>query len=225
MAKRPDKRPSSFVSNAPIAESGRRYVIRPMRLEEAAQVARYHCEEIPGGVLAELGTPVLRTLYRALAAGNHGFVFVAVDQDERLVGFISGVTDIGKMYRSVLLRHAIRFALLGVRYLLSPRMMRRIFATLLYPARTKGTLPNAELLSVVLAPEARGSGAGSTLLQRLLDEFRRRGVDQIRVMVGAHLKRANAYYRKHGFVPAGQVHRHGQPANVYITDTGGRCQA
>jgi ribosomal protein S18 acetylase RimI-like enzyme len=173
---------------------------------------------IPGGILAELGPSVLTTLYRALAAGDYGFVFVAVGPDDRVLGFIAGVTDIGKMYRSVLLQHALRFALVGLRYVLNFRTLRRIFATLLYPARTKGVWPDAELLSIVLASEARGSGAASTLLRALLDEFRRRGVDRIRVMVGAELDRANAYYRKHGFVLAGQIDRHGQPANVYVLE-------
>lgn len=200
-----------------------RFTVRQMRPEDAPAVARHHQIGIPTGVLAELRPSVLARVYRALEEGNDGFVFVGADPAGNVAGFVSGVTDVGRMYRQVILRNFWTFAALGLRYALSPRMIRRLLNTLFYPAKVVGEYPRAELLSIVIDPAAQGSGLGTALLQALLTEFRRRGVDQIKVMVRADFARANGYYRKHGFTLAGQIVTHGYPANVYVIDTRTPC--
>ncbi len=190
-----------------------------MRGDDALAVARLHQQGIPTGVLAELTLPALARIYRALNGGDDGFVFVGADAHDRVVGFVSGVTDVGRMYRRVIRRHLWSFAALGLRYLLSPRMIRRLLNTLLYPAKVAGEYPRAELLSIVIEPAGQGSGLGAALLQALCGEFRRRGIDRIKVMVRADFARANGYYRKHGFTLAGQIVSHGYPSNIYVIDT------
>jgi ribosomal protein S18 acetylase RimI-like enzyme len=190
-----------------------------MRPGDAEAVAELHRQGIPTGVLAELGLPALARLYRALVASPDSFVFVGVDGHDRVVAFVSGVTDVGRMYRRVIRRQFWSFAALGLRYALRPRMVRRLLNTLFYPAKVAGAYPRAELLSIVVAPGAQGSGVGTRLLDALLGEFRQRGVPQIKVMVRADFARANGYYRKHGFTRAGQITSHGFPANVYLRDT------
>jgi ribosomal protein S18 acetylase RimI-like enzyme len=123
------------------------------------------------------------------------------------------------MYRRVLRRHALRFGAAALRHAFSVRMIRRVLNTLRYPAKVEDQYPSAELLSIVVAPEARGSGAATALLEALLAEFRARNVAAIKVMVRADFERANAYYRKHGFRLAGQITTHGHPANVYTLET------
>lgn len=38
-------------------------------------------------------------------------------------------------------------------------------------------MPEAELLSLAVAPEARGSGVADTLYRKLVEDFQARGVD------------------------------------------------
>lgn len=212
--------PTDRAEQAPPMTGTTRYTVRLMRPEEAADVARYHRLGIPTGVLAELGETVLTKLYRALTAADDGFVFVGVDERDRVIGFVAGVLHVGRMYRRVLRRHCVSFALAGARYVFSLRMLRRIWNTLRYPAKVSGNYPNAELLSIVVDESARGSGVATELLRSLLAEFRRRGVDRIRVMVRADFDRANTYYQKHGFQFAEQITTHGHPANIYVIGTG-----
>lgn len=195
------------------------YRVRPMRPEEAERVAAYHQEGIPTGVLAELGTKVLTKLYRTLAASEDDFVFVAVDEGDQVIGFVSGVTDVGRMYKRVLRRHLVAFALVGLKHVFNRRMLRRIWESLRYPLKVKESFPAAELLSIVVDAKARGSSVATNLLTALLAEFRARRVDKIKVMVRADFERANAYYQKHGFEPAGQVTSHGYPSNIYVIET------
>lgn len=201
----------------PSAAAGPR--VRRMMPKDADQVARLHAEGIPNGLLAELGAPFLAKLYRALADSDEAFVFVAAGEQDRIAGFVTGVTSVGQMYRRVLRKHAFSFGIAALRYVFSVRMIRRALNTLRYPAKVEDQYPSAELLSIVVAPEARGGGAATALLEALLAEFHARGVAEIKVMVGADLERANAYYRKHGFRLAGQITSHGQAANIYTLDT------
>jgi ribosomal protein S18 acetylase RimI-like enzyme len=190
-----------------------------MKPDDALAVAHHHQQGIPTGVLAELSPPTLAKIYRSLAEGDDGFVFVGVDESGRVLGFVSGVTDVGRMYRRVIRRHFWSFAALGLKYALSPRMVRRLLNTLSYPAKVAGAYPRAELLSIVIEPAGQGSGLGTALLQALRGEFQRRGIERIKVMVRADFARANGYYRKHGFTLAGQIMSHGHPSNIYVTDT------
>lgn len=203
----------------PAVEDGDRYQVRSMQSHDATAIAHLHRSGIPTGVLAEIGVEALADIYVTLVSGDDGFVYVGVDDRGRVVGFVSGVTDVSKLYRRVVRRHFLRFALLGLRNVFHPRMIRRLCSALLYPARVQTKYPPAELLSIVIDPAARGSGLGTQLLEALRADFRRRGISEIKVMVRADFERANAYYRKHGFALAGQTTSHGHPANIYTLAT------
>lgn len=194
--------------------------VRFMRSDEACAVARYHAEGIPTGVLAELGVGFMTDLYRAIAASPHGFVYVVLDDADAVRGFICGTTRLGTVMRGVMLRKGWKFAGYMLRHLFSGRIIRRAFEAVFYPSKMEKGLPEAELLSVVVDPDFRGSGAGGALMDALMNEFRRRSVREVKVMVRADFGRANAYYLKHGFRLAATIRTHGYPANVYVIETG-----
>ncbi len=191
-----------------------------MRPDEAATVARHHREGIPTAFLSRLGAGFLSQLYTAIARCPHGFVFVAVDSEDRVVGFISGTTSVTSLYRWVISRRGWLLAALALPCALRWSTVRRVFESLRYPSQIDPQYPQAELLSVVVAPQARGTEAAAALLRALLDELYQRGCSTVKVIVGAELARANAYYRKHGFRLAGTISSHGLPSNVYVIETG-----
>jgi ribosomal protein S18 acetylase RimI-like enzyme len=204
----------------PAAKSGAETRVRRMRPEEAAAVARFHAEGIPTGVLAELGVGFMTDLYRAIASSPHGFVFVALDGSECVRGFVCGTTRLGAVMRGVMLRRGWKLAAFMLRHVFSGRILKRAIEAVFYPSKMEKNLPEAELLSVVVDPEFRGSGAGGALMEALLNEFRARGVQSVKVMVRADFERANAYYVKHGFRLAAAITTHGHAANVYVIETG-----
>jgi ribosomal protein S18 acetylase RimI-like enzyme len=189
---------------------------------EAEAVAQYHAEGIPTGVLAELGPKFLASLYGAIDRSPDGFVLVGVDEqqaEQPVLGFICGTTNVNRVMRGVLWRHG--FALLRqmLRTLISPRRVRRVIESLLYPSKLPDTLPKAELLSIVIDQRARGTSLGQDLMDGLLREFAARGIQELKVMVRADFERANAYYRKHGFQLAASISSHGKPCNIYVRET------
>jgi [ribosomal protein S18]-alanine N-acetyltransferase len=57
----------------------------------------------------------------------------------------------------------------------------------------------AELISVAVAPEDRGNGTASALLDSLLRRLRRRGALRLRLVVRVRNRAARALYEKYGF--------------------------
>ena len=100
-----------------------------------------------------------------------------------------------------------------------PAKVRRIIEIVRYSgeANLPGGVPDAELLSLAVAPEARGSGVADTLYRKLVDDFQARGVDAFRIIVGDALAPAHRFYQRMGATLAGEVQVHeGEPSKVYI---------
>lgn len=60
--------------------------------------------------------------------------------------------------------------------------------------------PNAEIVSLAVAPEARGSGVGATLLERALSELKGFGVTTVFLEVRESNTAARALYGSRGFL-------------------------
>jgi ribosomal protein S18 acetylase RimI-like enzyme len=80
-------------------------------------------------------------------------------------------------------------------------------------------LPEPELLSIVIAPEARRMGIGSMLIDKGLEHCLGLGIEKVKVMVAGTNEPANCLYRKCGFEFIKQVDSHGVPSNLYVCDT------
>ncbi len=191
-------------------------IIRSMRNTEAPFLASLHKKGLPPGFLSQLGPRFLAYLYKSIAASHYGIVLVAVEPSGRIIGFVSGATDIGKIYRQIALRRGWLMIWLLLRFVFSVSMCRRILETILYPCRVEREHPKAELLSIVVDPCLHGSGVAGKLVRGLVQEFERRGCMAFKVLVNAQLDRANAFYRKEGFRLVDQVQSHGSPSNIYL---------
>jgi ribosomal protein S18 acetylase RimI-like enzyme len=173
-------------------------------------VADLHMRGIADGFLSSLGRGFLGILYTALIADPHSAVFVA-ENDGAVVGFVAGTTDTAAFYRHFGKRYAISA---GVRVLprLRPGLIRRVRETRSYGLDGHETV-SAELLSMAVAPAARGRGLANRLGAELLTWAGNRGIGAMKVVVGAANEPAIRVYRKLGFGDdqAIEVHR-GEPS-------------
>jgi glycosyltransferase involved in cell wall biosynthesis/ribosomal protein S18 acetylase RimI-like enzyme len=194
-------------------------VVRPARAGDAAAMARLHAEELPDAFLPTLGHRFLTRLYRALVADPQAVALVAETVDG-VVGFAAGVASVGGFYRRFARRHGLSAALAAAPRLARPRVLRRLLETVRYPERATGQpapLPDAELLSIAVAPTCRTGGTGRALADGVLQGLAERGAAEIKVVVGAANRGANRFYERVGFRPAGQLSVHqGTPSNVWI---------
>lgn len=185
--------------------------------ERYRQVAALHAAGINQGFLATLGIPFLSLLYQAIDEAPAS-VLIVDEQAGKVRGFVSGGVGMGPIYRRML-RHPFRLGMALLPTLVRPARLRRIFDILRYGNKQKGRhpLPEAELLSIAVAPEARGSGVAESLYKRLEQHFRSQGVNVFKITVGDSLATAHRLYKRMGAVPAGKVEVHaGEGSTVYL---------
>jgi glycosyltransferase involved in cell wall biosynthesis/ribosomal protein S18 acetylase RimI-like enzyme len=180
---------------------------RPARRSDIASIARLHAEMIDTGFLASLGPSFLKLLYRALSQTERGTLLVA-ESSGAVVGFIAGVDDTSAFYREFMRSHFIAASLRLLPALIRPATWAKVWETLRYGSGARNGVA-AELLSVAIAPNARGRGLGARLVNGLLDDAATKRLSSMKVVVGATNESAIRLYKRCGFGEARmmQVHR------------------
>ncbi len=190
--------------------------INPLLNMYAPPVALLHMQGIPTGFISSLGLDFVTALYEAIAESKSSFGLVAC-KGEEVVGFAAFTENINSLYKSILWKKGFKFAFLLGSRLFSWTRLKRIWETLVYPSRIQADdLPAAELLSIAVSPQARGRGIASQLIEAGIAECRKRGMDRVKVLVGANLQAANKLYLKCGFEKAGEIMNHGALSNIYL---------
>lgn len=192
--------------------------------EYLAAIAQLHCQALRYGFLSRVGERFLALLYSTIRDIPDATLIAAVKGD-RVVGFVSGAVCTGRLYRIFLRRHLVRGGLMLLPHMISPARLCRLLETLTYPFRRRDPvdqeepLPAAELLSIAVAEDQRGTGVAAELYGLLCQEFGRRRVGAFRIVVGAGLAPARRFYAKMGAreVKAIAVHR-GEESVVLVHD-------
>ena len=185
------------------------------------QVAHLHAACLDQGFLSTLGPGVLTQLYRAIDESPASSLHVE-ERDGRVVGFVTGSRGMGPIFRQML-RHPFALAAALAPLLLRPRKILGILEVLRHGrgqnAGPQEPLPEHELLSIAVAPEARGTGVAERLYNALVGHFRHRGVAAFRIVVGDALAPAHRFYRRMGAEPRSRTEVHaGQGSVVYVQD-------
>ena len=192
---------------------------KDLQVIHAGQVAALHIRCISTGFISSMGIDFVTSLYDAIVKSKSSLGVVAV-RNEKVIGFVAFTTNLNKLYKSIIRRKGLKFALLLAGNVLSLRRIKKIFETLFYPARIKKmNLPSAELLSMAVAPEERRKGLAGQLIQKGLRLYRKTGVDKVKVLIGADNKAGNKLYLKTGFELIGQIVNHGVLSNIYVAKT------
>jgi glycosyltransferase involved in cell wall biosynthesis/ribosomal protein S18 acetylase RimI-like enzyme len=187
---------------------------------DAGALAALHRDGLPDAFLPLLGDRFLRALYRALA-DDPGAVALVAEEDGRAVGFAAGVPSVAGFYRSFLARHGVPAAVAAAPRLVRKDVRIRLRETARYP-RAAGDLPQAELLSIAVAPQARGRSIGRALARGVVDGLAAMGVGEVKVVVAADNAAGNGLYAALGFRRAATFDLHpGVASNVWVI----RCRS
>ena len=197
--------------------------VRAAILSDATAVAQLHKTAIPTAFLSSLRTDVLANIYRSMSGSPHATLAVAADGSQQVVGFVSGANSVKAFYLDFIRS---RFAWkAGWSFLISaqrhiPSLALRAFETVQYPFRKKATatdLPSAELLSIAVDEQWRGTPVAAQLMEALKHDFRQCDEQQFKVVVGEGNLRARRYYEKMGGQLAARIEVHqGNTSCVYI---------
>jgi len=192
---------------------------KDLQVIHAGQVAALHIQCISTGFISSMGIDFVTSLYDAIVKSKSSLGVVAV-RNEKVLGFAAFTTNLNKLYKSIIRRKGLKFALLLAGNMWSRKRIKKIFETLFYPSRIKKmNLPSAELLSIAVAPEERRKGLAGQLIEKGLRLYRKTGVDKVKVLIGADNKAGNKLYLKTGFELIGQIVNHGVLSNIYVAKT------
>jgi ribosomal protein S18 acetylase RimI-like enzyme len=173
---------------------------------DAPRLAELHAARITEGFLPTLGPDFLTRLYRRIARSPGAFAEVTTaDGDPTVAGFAAAAIDTGRLYREFVRHDGVSAGLRAAPRLL--RSWRRALETLRYPASATD-LPAAEILAVAVDECAGGRGLGRALVDAATAELHARGVDRVKVVVGADNAIARRMYSACGFAVADRLELH-----------------
>ena len=200
-------------------ETQKKVEFKTLQIEHARQASALHIQSISTGFISSLGIDFVTCLYEEIARSKSSFGVVAV-RDSKVLGFAAFTTNINKLYKSIIWRKGLKFALLLAGQMFSLKRLKRMFETLFYPARIKRmNLPSAELLSIAVADKEQRKGLAGEVIEMGLQHYHKTSIDKVKVLIGTENKAGNRLYLKCGFEPVGQFNNHGVLSNIYIAQT------
>jgi ribosomal protein S18 acetylase RimI-like enzyme len=189
------------------------FLVRPMLAQDLTAVAMLHRRVFSDSFLTHLETRFIKRYYGEFVGSVGAYGFVATN-DEAVLGFVVGVTDLARFYRYYYRRNFGTIALIVCARFLADPMIRQNIASRIHHIRYalsslaghrramfKTASPiTTRLLSIGVGPEFRGSGIADALVHGLCERLRQDGVEQVGLSVRADNDRAVGFYEKTGWV-------------------------
>ena len=171
-------------------------------------IAKLHVKFINQGFLSTLGIPFLSLLYEAIDKDS-GSILLIIKNDLNIIGFVSGTSNLKKVYQQLLLQPLRLFCSLKSCFF-SPSKIYKIIEILLIIRNNSSSvdLPKQELLSIVVDSKCQGKRYAETLFKDLCGYFKEKGASSFIIVVGSDLSRASAFYTKMGAVPVKEIQVH-----------------
>jgi ribosomal protein S18 acetylase RimI-like enzyme len=154
-----------------------------MTSDDAPAVALLHISGQPGTFLTNLGETFLRALYREMAVLPYCCGLVAVD-GEQVIGVVTGSTASERLFKDFILRRGWKLVLPVAGALCRhPSLLPKVIETFLYPSQQPHEDGEAEMLYLSVREGRRNEGIGYALYHGMAEEFARRGVETMGLMV------------------------------------------
>jgi ribosomal protein S18 acetylase RimI-like enzyme len=192
-----------------------------LKLSDAAELAHLHQRCFEDYFLTELGTAFLKRSYAEYSRHDLDYGIVARSSaDGELVGFVAGTADAQAHFRSFYRRNLPVLAAIVCWKLLTNRTVRsRIRERMTHVrAALRAMIPGVKrpaatpisdqgpktqcplrLLTIAVAPEARGTGAAGQVMRAFEDKVRAAGHRRVGLSVLPDNARAIAFYKKCGW--------------------------
>lgn len=166
------------------------------------EVVDVHMQSFTGFFLTFLGKGFLKQLYKGFVEYNGSGLIVAVNEDDKIIGFLAYSDDLSGFYKYLIKKQLIPFAwYAGLGFLRNPRILFRLLRAFTYSGEAKREENYIELSSIGVLPEAEGNGIGSKLINALKINFDYDKYNYIKLETDAeNNEAANHFYQKNGFV-------------------------
>lgn len=190
----------------------------PSKAIEIKAVAMLHHECINLGFLSKLGPKFLYYLYLSMQECEETELIIAKDK-HGVIGFISGATTLKPVLYNMLRRHLFRVTLSIIPHLLSISNVRKLIELASYTSIVDSTDKHfeAELLSLAVKEEYRGTGVSQKLFSGLKEQFEEKGHKEFKIIVGEELTAAQKFYKKMGAMESGLINLHSNSPSILFT--------
>ena len=166
-------------------------MIRRIESGDIGKVAVMHRVEL-SGFLPELGQKFLEMFYKSSLKVPEMFTFVDCEGG-KVTGFVSGVTAARELNKRIIFEQPVQFGFILLKYLIThPYSAGKFIKILSYPGFKE---PGAELLTLAVDKDRRLRGIGRKLFERIVAEFKKRGINKFKISAYARLD-ANKFYEK-----------------------------
>lgn len=169
------------------------------------------------GFLSTLGLPFLSLMYRAIDESQNSILIVETNK-QKVLGFVSASTSMRPIYKRMFCHFPSLVAAL-VPTLIRPRRWKKIWEILHYSQADEkvATMPDFELLSIVVAAENRGTGCADRLFLQLVDHSKACKIAAFKIVVGDSLTTAKSFYQRMGAKAVGKIEVHaGHGSTIYV---------
>lgn len=141
-------------------------IIRDLNISDVPKIAEVHEKSFKDFFLTSLGKQFLETYYTASVNNNMSIGVGLFDNDGKLNGFATGTSQSLGYHKTLLLENIFLFfkSLLFVSFN-RPKVIFRLFKNINKKSNKKDNKQYAELLSIAVLPNLKGSGYGKILLE------------------------------------------------------------
>ncbi|MBE6529010.1 MAG: GNAT family N-acetyltransferase [Ruminococcaceae bacterium] len=164
------------------------------------QIVQIHLKTFPGFFLTFMGKGFLNQMYACYCSHPASGLYVAFDE-EKPVGFLAFSSDFSGLYKYMIKHKLFAFMWYSIgAFFRKPKVFLRLVRALLKPGEAKRKEDYVELSSIGVAPEQKGKGIGSLLIDKLKEDTDFTKFTYINLETDAeNNEAANRFYQKNGF--------------------------
>lgn len=174
---------------------------REINISDVQNVSLIHTYAFKNFFLTSLGIDFLKTYYRACIKNKNTIAYCAEDQYGNMVGFVTGSSWAKGYHKTVFLNNISQFLIsLFWSFVNKPSIFLRLVKNIEKNHHENDNGEYAELLSIGVNPDFKGSGVGKELLNLFHQGVRSRGGLRVVLTTDKHNNDAVlAFYKKAGY--------------------------
>ena len=185
-----------------------------MKPEDAEDVAKLHIETI-AGFISDLGLDFLKRLHKEICKSSRGIEYI-YEQDHKIMGFITATPDVLRLYRRISYKKGASFLFSLIKCSFRLSTIKRIIQSIFCPLKAKSNCGKAEVLFIGVKAKLRRRQIGKQLLKKVLGEFKKRRISQVKVFAQDKNIDANKFYLSQGFKYIDRIKHYDGHLNVYL---------
>ena len=183
-----------------------------------SDIVNIHLNTFKGFFLTFMGRGFLYQMYRSYCEHEGSKLLAAVDENEKIVGFVAYSENMSGLYKHMIKKHLVSFAWYSAgAFFRKPKVFIRLVRAFLKPGEVKREESYVELSSIGVDPNAKSHGVGSLLLGAVKQRVDFSRVAYIALETDAVDNEAvNRFYVKNGFTLVREYEtREGRKMNEY----------